>query len=124
MPDRKRVEEFIAAVVGGNHVQAIADFYHEDASMQENGEPPRVGRDLLLEHERNALQRVQAIETKPVKTFLVDDDVVVVHWVFLATDRKGVKRRLEELALQRWRGDRIQEERFFYDTALAWQAVG
>jgi hypothetical protein len=34
-----------------------------------------------------------------------------------------VTRRLQELALQRWRGDRIAEERFFYDTASAWKTV-
>jgi ketosteroid isomerase-like protein len=54
---------------------------------------------------------------------LVDGDMVVVNWVFDATDQNGVTRRLEELAIQRWRGDRIAEERFFYDTASAWQVV-
>ena len=35
----------------------------------------------------------------------------------------GVTRRLNELALQTWRGDRIAEERFVYDTGSAWQVV-
>ena len=66
MPDRKRVEAFIAAVVGGDHVRAIADFYHEDASMQENHQPPRQGRDTLMRHEAQALKRVQHMHTHPV----------------------------------------------------------
>jgi ribosomal silencing factor RsfS len=36
MPTRDRVAAFITSVVGGDHVRAIADYYHEDASMQEN----------------------------------------------------------------------------------------
>lgn len=51
MPSRERVEAFIASVVAGDHVRAIADYYTEDASMQENLQPPRRGRAALMGHE-------------------------------------------------------------------------
>lgn len=123
MPERSRVEDFIAAVVGGDHVAAIRDFYWEDASMQENMAEPRRGRDLLMEHEARALARLERMHTHPPRAVLVDGDRVVVHWTFDATGKDGVTRRLDELAIQRWRGDRIVEERFFYDTATAWRSV-
>ena len=122
MPDRSRVEAFIAAVVGGDHVGAIADYYHEGASMQENLLPPRRGRDLLMEHEAKVLERMR-MHTHPGPLFLVDGDQVVINWIFDATGADGVTRRLDELALQRWDGDRIAEERFVYDTASAWKTV-
>ena len=122
MPDRSRVEAFIAAVVGGDHVGAIADYYHEGASMQENLLPPRRGRDLLMEHEAKVLERMR-MHTHPGPLFLVDADHVVINWIFEATGPDGVTRRLDELALQRWDGDRIAEERFVYDTASAWKTV-
>jgi hypothetical protein len=123
MPDRARVEAFVAAVVGGDHVAAIADFYHEDASMQENLQEPRRGRALLMEQEAKALARVAAVYTHPDPVVLIDGDRVVVNWTFDFTGKDGVTRRLNELALQTWRGDRVQEERFVYDTATAWQVV-
>ena len=46
MPTRARLDEFIAAVVSGDHAGAIERYYTEDASMQENAAPPRVGRDV------------------------------------------------------------------------------
>ena len=46
MPTRARLDEFIAAVVSGDHAGAIERFYTEDASMQENAAAPRVGRDV------------------------------------------------------------------------------
>ena len=52
MPSRARLDEFIAAVVSGDHAGAIERYYTEDASMQENAAPPRVGRDVLVAHER------------------------------------------------------------------------
>ena len=122
MPSRERVEAFIAAVVGGDHVRAIADYYHEAASMQENLQAPRQGRALLMAHEAKVLERMQ-MYTHPQPLFLVDGNHVVINWTFDATGKDGVTRRLNELALQRWDGDRIAEERFVYDSASAWTVV-
>lgn len=121
MPSRARVEAFIAAVVGGDYVRAIADYYLEDASMQENLQAPRKGRDLLMAHEAKVLARVK-MHTHPDPVFLVDADRVVINWTFDAT-KDAVTRRLNELALQHWVGDRIAEERFVYDSASAWSIV-
>ena len=123
MPTRERVQAFIDMVVGGDPVLAIADFYHPDATMQENLEPPRVGRDTLMRHEQAVLDRIASVHTHPDPTVLVDGDFVAVNWTFDMTDRQGVTRRLVEVALQRWEGDRIAEEQFFYDTASAWRKV-
>ena len=50
MPSRDTVERFVAMVVSGDHVGAIEAFYAEDASMQENLAPPRVGKAALVVH--------------------------------------------------------------------------
>ena len=52
MPSRERLNEFIAVVESGDHAGAIERYYTEDSSMQENAAPPRVGRGLLVAHER------------------------------------------------------------------------
>ena len=123
MPNRTRVTDFINAVVYGDHAEAIAEFYHPDASMQENLETPRQGRDALIAHERAARARLRAMHTHKPDTVLIDGNNVVIVWTFDATDKKGVTRRLNEVALQVWSGERIQRERFVYDTATAWRAI-
>jgi hypothetical protein len=40
---------------------------------------------------------------------------VVIRWIFDYRNRQGHAVRFEELAYQRWVGDRIAEEQFFYD---------
>jgi ketosteroid isomerase-like protein len=117
MPDRARVEAFIATVVSGDHVRAIEDFYWEDASMQENLHPPRRGRELLVAQEAKTLARVERMHTHPDPTFLIDGDFVVINWRFDVTEPGGQTWHLDELAFQRWRGERVAEERFFYDSA-------
>jgi ketosteroid isomerase-like protein len=115
MPSRERVQAFVAMVEEGKYVEAIREFYTEDASMQENGEPPRTGRDRLIEHEWRMLSAHQEARTLPGSSFLLDGDRVVIRWTFEFTRRDGKRFRMEELALQHWRGERIAEERFFYD---------
>lgn len=124
MPTRDRVEAFIELVVSGVHDQAIADFYHHDATMQENLKPPRAGRDVLIAHERAAMARVKHIHTHRPLHVAIDGDTVAVNWVFDFTGHDDVTRRLIEVAVQTWDGDRIRHEQFFYDTATAWQVVG
>jgi hypothetical protein len=122
MPSRETVEAFIASVVGGDHVRAIADYYHENASMQENLQTPRQGRAHLMAHEAKVLERTK-MHTHPNPLFLVDGDHVVINWIFDATAKGGITRRLNEPALQRWDGDRIAVKRFVYDTGSAWTVM-
>ncbi len=117
MPSRERVKDFIALVERGEYVKAIEDFYHPAASMQENGLPPRVGRQTLVEHERKVLAGLKSMRTRRVQACLVDGDSVVINWVFEMTGPDGVMRVMDELALQTWDGDRIATERFYYDPA-------
>jgi len=48
---------------------------------------------------------------------VVEGDHVAIHWIFELTDQSGKVRRVDEVALQEWRGDRIFRERFFYDSS-------
>src|SRR4051794_24620992 len=114
MPSRALVDEFIAFVETGDHAVAIERYYTEDASMQENGAPPRVGRDVLVAHERAALAKMKHVDSKAMSS-VVEGDRVAIHWVFELTDHSGILRRFDEIAMQEWRGNRIFRERFFYD---------
>ena len=117
MPSTARLESFIAAVEGGAHDQAIEDYYTPDASMRENQAEPRRGRDVLVKHEKAVLARTARVESTCVRPVLVNGDYVVIRWIFVFTGLDGRTRRMEELAWQRWEGDRIAQEEFFYDPA-------
>ena len=117
MPTPETLERFIARVEQNAHVEAIEEFYAENASMQENNEPPRVGRDRLVAHEARALSLTAAVGSQCVRPVFVNGDHVVIRWIFEFTGHDGSKRRIEELAYQRWEGERIAQEEFFYDPA-------
>ncbi|MBI5279991.1 MAG: nuclear transport factor 2 family protein [Burkholderiales bacterium] len=117
MPSADTLERFIARVESNAHVEAIEEFYTEHASMQENFAPPRVGRDTLVAHERKALALAASVTSECVRPVFAHGDHVVIRWIFEFTAHDGTKRRIEELAYQRWEGQRIAQEQFFYDPA-------
>jgi len=117
MPTPNTLERFIARVEQNAHVEAIQEFYTEGASMQENLAPPRVGRDVLVAHEAKALARAASVHSTCVRPVLVNGDHVVIRWIFVFTWKDGTTGRIEELAWQRWEGERIAQEQFFYDPA-------
>ncbi|WP_418131716.1 nuclear transport factor 2 family protein [Variovorax sp. 375MFSha3.1] len=117
MPTPERLESFIAAVEGGAHAKAIEDYYTEDATMRENQAEPRRGRSTLVAQESAVLERTESVASTCVRPVLVNGDHVAIHWIFEFTFKGGGRMRMEEIAWQRWEGDRIAEEQFFYDPA-------
>ena len=117
MPSAETLERFIARVESNDHVRAIEEFYTAGASMQENQKPPRRGRDVLMQGERKVLERAASVQSRCVRPVLVNGDHVALRWQFRFEWKDGTKTEMEEVAWQRWDGERIAEERFFYDPA-------
>jgi len=117
MPHHETLERFVARVEENAHDDAIAEFYTENASMQENQSAPRVGRDTLVVRERAVLAKARSVRSTCVRPVFVNGDKVVVRWIFEFEWQDGSRTRMEELAYQRWDGERIAEETFFYDPA-------
>jgi hypothetical protein len=115
MPSQNVVDRFVATVVGGDYVGAIERFYAPGASMQENQQPPRVGREALVRQEQGVINAFASITCEIVGPPLIAGDHVAIQWRFAFTPAGGQTRRLQEIAWQRWEGDQIAEETFFYD---------
>ena len=117
MPSPDTLQRFIARVESNAHVEAVQEFYTEGATLQENQDAPRVGRDAAVANERRVLARARSISSICVRPALVTGDHVVIRWIFRFEWLDGSVTRMEELAWQRWEGERIAEETFFYDPA-------
>jgi hypothetical protein len=117
MPTSETLERFIARVEENAHAEAIEEFYTTGASMQENQSPPRVGRDAHVANERKVLARAKTVLSKCVRPAFRNGDRVVIRWLFRFDWLDGTFTQMEEVACQRWEGERIAEETFFYDPA-------
>jgi len=115
MPTHQTVERFVELVETGQGIDALDMFYAENASMQENQARPRIGKAALLAHETTAQASVTGMTARCVRPILIEGDVVVIRWIFDYFDGQGRLVHFQELAYQRWAGDSILEEQFFYD---------
>jgi ketosteroid isomerase-like protein len=115
MPNQLTLDGFVALVLSGKHDEAIEHFYLPDAVMQENLDPPRRGRENLVARERATMAHFKAIHSDIRKPVFVNGDHVVINWVFRFEAKDGGGFTHDELALQRWEGEKIAEERFYYD---------
>jgi hypothetical protein len=117
VPTTETLDRFIRRVEENAHAEALEEFYTEDASMQENQAPPRIGRDAHIANERNVFSRLQSVTSKCVRPAFLNGDRVVIRWIFHFEWLDGTVTDMDEIAYQRWEGDRIAEEKFFYDSA-------
>jgi hypothetical protein len=117
MPTADTLERFIALVERNEHAAACEQFYTENSSMQENQAPPRIGRDAHVTNERKVMARAKSIFSKCVRPVFVNGDRVIIRWIFRFEWPDGSVTAMEELAYQRWEGEQIAEETFFYDPA-------
>ncbi|RZU02465.1 nuclear transport factor 2 family protein [Rivibacter subsaxonicus] len=117
MPSQHTLERFIARVEENAHAEAIEEFYTASASMRENQAEPRVGRELHVANERKVLARARSVHSQCVRPVFVEGDRVVIRWIFRFEWLDGTVTQMEELAYQRWEGERMAEEQFFYDPA-------
>jgi len=86
--------------------------------MQENQGPPRRGgRDAHVANERKVLARAKSVTSTCVRPVMVNGDHVAIRWIFRFEWLDGSVTEMEEVAWQRWEGERMAEETFFYDPA-------
>jgi len=117
MPSTETLERFISRVEQNDHAGAAEEFYLPHASLQENQSAPRIGRDTQIKRERSLLTKARTISSHCVRPVFVSGDRVVIRWQFRFDWLDGTATKMEEIAYQRWEGERIAEETFFYDPA-------
>ena len=116
MPTRDQVATLVRYVEASRILDAIDELYADDVSMQDNLNPPVVGRAANRERERAFFGGIIVHQNRALSV-AVDGDQAVIHWLFEFTGGDGKRYRLDQLAHQDWKDGRIVKERFYYDSA-------
>jgi hypothetical protein len=121
---RDRVQELLEFQKTNPTVEEIYErFYDENVVVQENLNPPRVGRAISIDRQKRMNANVQEIHEVKIGAVLVDNtgeanpldgrSAIELHLELTTVD--GYRIRIEELGLQTWKDGRIIHERYFYD---------
>lgn len=116
MEVRDRVQELLDFLKTNPPVEQVYErFYDENVVVQENLQPPRVGRTISIERQLRMNANVKEVHDFAIGAVLVDGDRSVIEMRIEATTVDGYRLHIEELGMQTWRDGRIVHERFFYD---------
>jgi ketosteroid isomerase-like protein len=116
MPTRDQVAKLVRYVEANRILDAIDELYADDVSMQDNLDPPVVGKAANRERERAFFGGVTVHQNRAL-SIAVDGDQAVIHWLLEFTGGDGKRYRLDQLSHQDWQDGRIVKERFYYDSA-------
>ena len=114
---RAKAHDLVSLVLAGKALEAFDTYYADDVSMQENTQPPMVGKAANRAREEQFFATIAEFHNAEATEIIVDGDRSVVKWKMDVTTTDGTRLTYEQLALQTWNGGLIAAEQFFYDTA-------
>jgi ketosteroid isomerase-like protein len=117
----ERAKALVEYVTAGRILDAMQEFYAPDVVMQDNNNPPCVGKDANIEREKGFLSYVKEIHQNVATTVVASGDQAAIHYILDFTAVDGKRMRLDQVALQTWKDGYIVRERFLYDSASAVQ---
>jgi ketosteroid isomerase-like protein len=116
-----RVNDLVSYIRDGRIVEAMHEFYADDAAMQENDNPPTVGLAANVERERQFVASVKRWISFDIGAVAVDaargKTTIQSTLAFEGVDGKTY--RSDQVAVQTWRDGKIAHEKFYYDTGAA-----
>jgi hypothetical protein len=116
MEVRNRVQELLEFFKSNPPVEQVYErFYDENVVVQENLQPPRVGRNLSIERQQRMNANIKEIHDFQIGAVLVDGNRSVIEMRLEATTLDGYRIKLEELGMQTWQNGLIIHEQYFYD---------
>ncbi|MDH3648593.1 MAG: nuclear transport factor 2 family protein [Saprospiraceae bacterium] len=104
-------------VFSGQLLDAFEQYYHQDVVMIEPTGDVRVGKDTNREAEKKFLASVQKWHGGGVQAITSNEPegiTMVESWMDI-TFLGGMRTKMEQIARQKWQGDHIVEERFYYN---------
>ncbi len=101
----------------GQIMEAFEKYYHDEVVMIEPNGDNCVGKDANREREKQFMNNIKEMHGGGV-TGMTTDEVagitMVENWMDV-TFQDGNRMKMEQIARQKWQGDQIIEERFYYN---------
>ena len=110
-----RLEDLFSYIREGRILDAINEFYAEDAVMQENNLPPTVGREANLEREKQFLSTVKDWQRFDVTAKGVGEDVTFYETVMDWVTTDGTPVHVEQVVVAKWQDGKIINERYYHN---------
>ena len=112
---RKKVDDLNHRILQGDILGAFEEYYHDDVTMTDAGQEPRVGKDANREFEElfvNGLTEFRGAELKAVG---IDEEAgkSFCEWHFDYSHSAFGDQKYDQVAVQTWKDGLIIDEQFY-----------
>jgi ketosteroid isomerase-like protein len=112
----QKIQDMYQMIDQGKAFEALEQYYHDDVVVIDGNEPPREGKAA----QRKALQdwfgmvkEMHGGGTTGISANEATGTTMVESWTEI-TMQDGNRFKMEEVGVQKWKGDKIVHERFYY----------
>lgn len=104
-------------ILGGPMLEAFEEYYHDDVIMVEATGEVRKGKAANREFEEEWVAGVAKVHDGGIVSMTSNEETghtAVEVWMDVEF-KNGQRYKMEEVAVQKWKGDKIIHERFYYN---------
>jgi hypothetical protein len=102
-------------ILSGKAMEGFERFYHDNVRMQENTDPPTVGKDANRKREEEFFSSVEEFHEAELRSTAVDGQTSLSEWLLDVTLKDAGRVRLEQVAVRQWQDGKVVDERFYYN---------
>jgi ketosteroid isomerase-like protein len=107
-------EDIKTLTLQGKALEAFEKYYGDDVVMQENENPPTIGKAANREREQDFFSKVTEFRGAELKAVAFGDDVIFSEWLLDYTHQDWGSRTYHQVSVQRWQNGKVVHERFYY----------
>lgn len=115
MPDTKNLDKKLNdLILRGQVISALEEFYADDVQMQENSDPPRMGKPACRDAKKEFLDTVETFHATRLLGTAVEGELSFSEWEYDVTFKNVRRILLSQVAVRRWRDGKVVNERFYH----------
>lgn len=108
-------DELNNMILTGKVMDGFEKFYAEDVTMQENTEPPAVGKEACRKREVDFFAAVEEFHSaKLLSSGVGEGGAAFGEWEYDITFKGTGRVTMNQVAVRRWKDGQIASERFYY----------
>ena len=101
-------------VLQGKVMEAFEKHYHEDVAMQENENPPTLGKEANRKREEEFLKSITEFRAASPLRVTIGEGTTMVEWSYDYTHKDWGLRKYTQVSVQEWKDGQIIKEKFYY----------
>lgn len=111
---KEKVNHLNQLILEGKALDGFELYYDDNVIMQENENPPVVGKEANRKREIEFFSSITDFRGAKALDIAVAEDLSYVKWHFDYTHKDWGVRTYTQIAVQHWRDGKIVKEQFFY----------